>query len=248
VKVLIVDDDIIGPPLPEIISREDAIAKGLKRYFTGDPCKHGHVTERRCRDHRCMVCYAIEKRSPESKALNVKHHLTRKAKNPGRGRGQKPRDRKAYMAAYNAANADRNAAYRKANTGQKKAYMAAYRKANADRNAAYRKANADRNAAYRKSRPPRINLVHARNHRSRKQAAEGRHTAADIQRIYDAQGGRCACCREKVGKKYHVDHIVPLKLGGSNWPSNLQIACASCNCRKKDRDPIEHMQSLGLLL
>tara|TARA_R100000687_G_C6400655_1_gene141701 strand:+ start:468 stop:800 length:333 start_codon:yes stop_codon:yes gene_type:complete len=30
----------------EIISRKDAKAKGLKRYFTGKPCKHGHVAER----------------------------------------------------------------------------------------------------------------------------------------------------------------------------------------------------------
>lgn len=32
--------------MPEIISRKDAIARGLKRYFTGKPCKHGHLSER----------------------------------------------------------------------------------------------------------------------------------------------------------------------------------------------------------
>lgn len=30
----------------EIISRADAKAQGLTRYFTGKPCKHGHVSER----------------------------------------------------------------------------------------------------------------------------------------------------------------------------------------------------------
>ena len=30
----------------EIISREEAVAKGLKRFFTGVPCKLGHVCER----------------------------------------------------------------------------------------------------------------------------------------------------------------------------------------------------------
>jgi hypothetical protein len=30
-----------------IISREEARQKGLKRFFTGKPCKHGHVCERR---------------------------------------------------------------------------------------------------------------------------------------------------------------------------------------------------------
>ena len=29
-----------------LITRADAKALGLKRYFTGKPCKHGHVAER----------------------------------------------------------------------------------------------------------------------------------------------------------------------------------------------------------
>jgi hypothetical protein len=31
----------------EIISRKEAKAAGLTRYFTGKPCKRGHVVERR---------------------------------------------------------------------------------------------------------------------------------------------------------------------------------------------------------
>jgi hypothetical protein len=31
---------------PDIIGRDEARALGLKRYFTGKPCKHGHVAER----------------------------------------------------------------------------------------------------------------------------------------------------------------------------------------------------------
>jgi hypothetical protein len=30
----------------EVISRKEAKERGLKRYFTGKPCKHGHVAER----------------------------------------------------------------------------------------------------------------------------------------------------------------------------------------------------------
>ena len=29
----------------KIISHAEAKAQGLKRYFTGKPCKHGHVAE-----------------------------------------------------------------------------------------------------------------------------------------------------------------------------------------------------------
>jgi hypothetical protein len=41
--------------MPEIISRKDAIAAGLSRYFTGEPCKHGHMAERRLSGH-CIPC------------------------------------------------------------------------------------------------------------------------------------------------------------------------------------------------
>jgi hypothetical protein len=41
----------------EIITRAEAKAKGLKRYFTGKPCKRGHVSERRVGGN-CVDCDA----------------------------------------------------------------------------------------------------------------------------------------------------------------------------------------------
>jgi len=43
----------------EIISRKDAIALGLKRYFTGEPCKLGHVAEKRVRGCECCECVKL---------------------------------------------------------------------------------------------------------------------------------------------------------------------------------------------
>jgi hypothetical protein len=40
----------------QIISRAEAKAKGLKRYFTGKPCKHGHVAERVVFNATCVDC------------------------------------------------------------------------------------------------------------------------------------------------------------------------------------------------
>lgn len=40
----------------EIISREDAKEKGLKRFYTGEPCKNGHLVERQISDGRCIEC------------------------------------------------------------------------------------------------------------------------------------------------------------------------------------------------
>ncbi len=40
----------------EIISRRKALARGLTRYFTGKPCKAGHVAERRTDNRLCVEC------------------------------------------------------------------------------------------------------------------------------------------------------------------------------------------------
>jgi 5-methylcytosine-specific restriction endonuclease McrA len=40
----------------EIISRDEAIQQGLKYYFTGAACKHGHVGKRIVSSHACYEC------------------------------------------------------------------------------------------------------------------------------------------------------------------------------------------------
>lgn len=42
--------------MPEIISRKEAMALGLKRYFTGGACSHGHTAERYVSGRKCVTC------------------------------------------------------------------------------------------------------------------------------------------------------------------------------------------------
>jgi hypothetical protein len=37
-------------------SREQAMALGLKCYFIGEPCRHGHIAERNVRSGHCLEC------------------------------------------------------------------------------------------------------------------------------------------------------------------------------------------------
>jgi hypothetical protein len=39
-----------------LISRQNAMALGLKRYFTGKPCKRGHVSEMQTASRKCLDC------------------------------------------------------------------------------------------------------------------------------------------------------------------------------------------------
>lgn len=49
------------------ITRADAKALGLKRYFTGKPCKHGHVAERVTSSTACVICNRAACRAYKSK-------------------------------------------------------------------------------------------------------------------------------------------------------------------------------------
>ena len=87
--------------------------------------------------------------------------------------------------------------------------------------------------------------------RARIKGNGGQHTADDIARLYETQSGRCAnlVCRMCLGRraKYHVDHIIPIALGGTDNPDNLQLLCAKCNGRKSAKPPERWAQENGVL-
>jgi 5-methylcytosine-specific restriction endonuclease McrA len=69
-----------------------------------------------------------------------------------------------------------------------------------------------------------------------------------IPKKYALQNGKCACCGISLGDKYHVDHIMPLALGGKNVPENIQLLTQKCNQQKSAKHPIDFMQERGFLL
>jgi len=148
----------------EIISRKEARAQGLKHYFTGKPCVHGHVAKRDVFGH-CIEC-------------------------------ERKRDRERYSRRYK----------RKRSIGP------------------------------RETRPQKRRRLRAENPQKYLNAER------------KAQKDRCAYCHKKLGRGYHVDHIVPLARGGTNERRNIQITCKQCNHIKRDKDPIKFAQELGRLL
>ncbi len=60
----------------ETISRKQAKANSLKRYYTGKPCKHGHIAERRIHDGACCECQRLT--YLEYQANNVEKERKRK--------------------------------------------------------------------------------------------------------------------------------------------------------------------------
>lgn len=86
--------------------------------------------------------------------------------------------------------------------------------------------------------PEKVRMT-AANTRARRRLAEGRFRSSDIIKLMDEQKGVCIYCPKNIKLKYEIDHIMPLALGGSNWPINLQLLCPTCNRRKGAKDPVQ---------
>jgi len=76
----------------------------------------------------------------------------------------------------------------------------------------------------------------------------GRLPRGTIPRLYALQRGKCAICKNVLPPNYHVDHVIPIKLGGKHEPLNLQLLCPPCNVRKWAHHPVEFAQRNGRLL
>lgn len=61
--------------------------------------------------------------------------------------------------------------------------------------------------------------------------------------VYIRDGGICMKCGRKVSPQhFHVDHIVPLALGGDEWDlANLEVSCPECNLQKGATVEIEYI-------
>jgi hypothetical protein len=71
------------------ISRETAIQLGLKRYFTGVPCIHGHISERLVKTHgggECVACNRLSQKKHKERNLERVRLRNRLAKQKQRAR------------------------------------------------------------------------------------------------------------------------------------------------------------------
>lgn len=146
-------------------------------------------------------------------------------------------------------------AYAAANKERLKAYHAEWRRKNAqkvrDWSNAYRAANPEKARAaikeWGKANPEAKRKID-HNARAKRVSATGKLSSGLTKKLLKLQKGLCACCREPLGKKFHLDHILPIALGGTNTDDNIQLLRPVCNHKKHAKHPVDYMQSLGFLL
>jgi hypothetical protein len=203
----------------ELISRKEAKAQGLTRYYTGKPCLRGHVGDRIVSSESCYACQTER---------------------------QQTSGHKTYIKAYHNANSETivpyRAAYYAANREKLATQQAVYRKSNpekiAARNAAYNNTNREKIAAqqavYIKANPAVIAAIKAQRRAAKLKATPAWADRQTIKKIYDD----CAFISRVTGEKHHVDHRYPLQ---SDWVcglhviENLQILTATENLTKGNK-------------
>lgn len=164
---------------------------------------------------------------------------------------------KAVAAARYAANPEKVAAisakWRDANLEKVIAAAVKWRAANRDKVIAscakWRAANREKAKAYYVAwyaANPNSSRIKYQNRRVRKIGKLSKGLAG---KLFKLQRGKCACgCKQPLGTDYHLDHIMPLALGGTNTDDNIQLLRASCNHKKHAKHPIDFMQQRGFLL
>lgn len=222
----------IGPYLP---SRQLAKLLDSKRYLTGVCCVNGHFSPRSTHDGKCLICKCQSwERVRRSKGKSI--FLPNASKLAAHELNQKyfqgdpcPDGHDGLRWTHNGAcvHCTNSASREFRRTDEGKNYIRKWRISNVTKVRNYN-----------------------RNSKAKRKGAEGRHTAEDVAEILRKQKFKCAECgisiRERSSR--HVDHIMPIALGGSNWPSNLQVLCVTCNLQKSDQHPSVFARSKGRLV
>ena len=235
-KTVDLDDLFDVLALPQ--TRDEALARGHKRYFTGKPCRKGHVAARIVSDECCVEC-ALERarRYRERKFPDVESRAERSAK---------VRAKRASDPELRAREAERKRiawkeGRRREDPEKVNARSRAYKQRNPEKQkeAAERKRAEGRTAEagrrYRQNNPDKSKATDICM-RAKRASAAGEFTSDDLKRIRERQNDCCAACDLLLWGKGHVDHIKPIAKGGANWASNIQLLCPTCNMRKSDKD------------
>lgn len=195
------------------ISRKDAIALGLKRYFTGKECSSGHIAERFCSSFACVVCARVSvdswtKSNPAAtKAMrdrSYKKNAVKKRDYSRQWRLKNPERAKLTSQEYRDKNREKIKEYdaKKWAENSKELYA---------KNRAWRAANPEIARSY--------DVV-----RERRKSIKSPVADEEFSRFVFKEAASAAVRREKMyGFKWHVDHMVPLSKGGFHSWENIQV-------------------------
>jgi 5-methylcytosine-specific restriction endonuclease McrA len=100
---------------------------------------------------------------------------------------------------------------------------------------------------WRAQRPEAVR-VHAHNRRATVKKNGGRISVDLWKTLLDEQNAQCPYCfADLLEVGFHLDHFMPLALGGKNEDHNIQLTCPSCNWRKHDTHPADFLKMMSVV-
>ncbi|MCO7736415.1 HNH endonuclease [Brucella intermedia] len=208
---------------------------GAKYYNTGAACIHGHTAPRSTSDGKCTVC----------KWLQWEANRRKKGKKPFQPNWKKAEAQELGDKFFHGEPCPHG------HSGMRWTHNGACVECtiNAARKFQNTPEGIEARKQWRFDNPDKVREYN-RNSKAKRKGAEGTHTAEDIRDILTRQKYKCVECGASVRKKSnrHVDHIMPIALGGTNWPFNLQVLCPSCNLSKHAKHPLEWAREKGRLV
>lgn len=99
------------------------------------------------------------------------------------------------------------------------------------------------------SKNPEKRVIYQQNRRAKTRIGGGKLSKDLRSKLMQKQGHKCAACAASLTVvKPHLDHIMPLALGGRHEDRNMQLLCWLCNQQKRSKHPVKFMQEKGFLL
>jgi 5-methylcytosine-specific restriction endonuclease McrA len=188
--------------------KSEAKAKGEKFYFTGVPCKNGHIAPRFTSNGGCSECL---------KKWCGEYHAKHKDKENQRCREYAKKDpvkNRKRSSEWAKINPEKSREMRKRAYWLKPEFM---RK----QSSRWAKDNPDKTKVY------------GVNRRARLTKAGGSLSGEEWESIKEKYGRRCLCCgKSEAEVGLTIDHVIPLFMGGIGSKENIQPLCKSCNCKK----------------
>lgn len=199
----------------KITTRKEALEKNLASYFTGKPCKRGHIAKRYIASSNCSVC-ACEHGSKKIADMTDEQKAERRA--IGRKSAAKNKHKMAdYYAKYRAENKESESARQKAWYERNKSRLAPIRKANREKNREAQRRWYKKYYDQNKESILSKRLERDRNNPNRKHITLIRTTlhavrAAKVKTRQSWAENICGFTRDEL-----ISHITPLLRPGMEW-------------------------------
>jgi hypothetical protein len=195
------------------MTRQEALAAGESTYFTGKPCKHGHVAARYVLNWTCVDC-----------------HARKCAENQPKWRAKNADKCKKYSEKYAEKHNNATKLWRKVNRDKCAEQQRQWNAANREKRNLYSK-------EWRQQNSGAMNALKAKRRSDILQRTPVWLSADDkraIRKVYDFAKLRA----KMTGVPHHVDHVVPLRgecVSGLHVPWNLQVIPAQQNMSKGNK-------------